>query len=142
MAKACNRFGPRIVVSLDAKGDELASHGWTVGTGVPVLEAVKAFEDAGVASFVYTDVSRDGTMSGPNVEALGRLTESTDLPVVASGGISSLDDLRVVARLKPWGVSGAIVGRALYEHKFGIAEANFVADEAAAGRDEAPLVEQ
>jgi phosphoribosylformimino-5-aminoimidazole carboxamide ribotide isomerase len=142
MVKACNRFGPRIVVSLDAKGDELASHGWTVGTGVPVLEAVKAFEDAGVASFVYTDVSRDGTMSGPNVEALGRLTESTDLPVVASGGISSLDDLRVVARLRPWGVSGAIVGRALYEHKFGIAEANFVADEAAAGRDEAPLVEQ
>ncbi|MGH2808046.1 MAG: 1-(5-phosphoribosyl)-5-[(5-phosphoribosylamino)methylideneamino]imidazole-4-carboxamide isomerase [Actinomycetota bacterium] len=142
MAKACARFGPRITVSLDAKGDQLASHGWTVGTGVPVLDAVKAFEDAGVSSFVYTDVSRDGTMSGPNVEALGRLTESTNLPVVTSGGISSLDDLRVVARLRPWGVSGAIVGRALYEHKFGIAEANFVADEAAAGRDEAPLVEQ
>jgi phosphoribosylformimino-5-aminoimidazole carboxamide ribotide isomerase len=142
MAKACARFGPRITVSLDAKGDQLASHGWTVGTGVPVLDAVKAFEDAGVSSFVYTDVSRDGTMSGPNVEALGRLTESTNLPVVASGGVSSLDDLRVVARLRPWGVSGVIVGRALYEHKFGIAEANFVADEAAAGRDEAPLVEQ
>ena len=142
MAEACGRFGPRIAVSLDAKGDELASHGWTVSSGVPVLEAVKAFEKAGCASFVYTDTSRDGTMSGPNLSALTRLTESTGLPVVASGGISTLDELRAVARLRPVGISGAIVGRALYEHKFGIAEANFVADEAAAGRDEAPLVER
>ncbi len=142
MSKACNRYGQRIAVSLDARGDRLASHGWTVGTGIPVLEAVKEFESAGVASFVYTDVSRDGTMSGPNVEALLRLTQNTELPVIASGGISSIEEVKTVARLRPAGVSGAIVGRALYEHKFGIAEANFAADEAAAGRDEAPLVEQ
>ncbi|MDQ3940998.1 MAG: 1-(5-phosphoribosyl)-5-[(5-phosphoribosylamino)methylideneamino]imidazole-4-carboxamide isomerase [Actinomycetota bacterium] len=142
MAAACGRFGPRIAVSLDAKGDELASHGWTVGSGVPVLDAVKAFENAGCAWFVYTDVSRDGTMSGPNLSALARLTENTSLPVVASGGISSLEELRAVARLRPAGVSGAIIGRALYEHKFGIAEANFAADAAASGRDEAPLVER
>lgn len=141
MAKACGRFGPRITVSLDAKGDELASHGWTVGSGVPMHEALAAFESAGCSSFVYTDTTRDGTMSGPNIEALIRLTESTTLPIVASGGISSLDELRTVARLRPMGVAGAIVGRALYEHKFGISEANFVADEAAAGRDEAPLIE-
>lgn len=138
----CSRFGPRIAVSLDAKGDELASHGWTVGTGMPLLEAVKTFEDAGCSSFVYTDVSRDGTMSGPNVEALLRLAASTNRPVIASGGIGTLDELRTVARLRPDGISGAIIGRALYEHKFGIAEANFVADEAAAGRDEEPLVER
>lgn len=137
----CARFGPRITVSLDAKGDELASHGWTVGTGVPVLEAVRTFESAGCSSFIYTDVSRDGTMGGPNVDALLRLTEISNLPIVASGGISNLDDLRTVARLRPYGISGVIVGRALYEHKFGISEAMLAADEAAAGRDEPPLVE-
>ena len=137
----CTRFGPRIAVSLDAKGDEVASHGWTVGTGIPLLEAVRMFEDAGCSSFIYTDVSRDGTMGGPNVEALYRLTDVTDLPVIASGGISSLEDLKTVARLRPHGVSGVIVGRALYEHKFTISEAMLAADEAAAGKDEPPLVE-
>jgi phosphoribosylformimino-5-aminoimidazole carboxamide ribotide isomerase len=138
---ACKRYGPRITVSLDARGDELASHGWTVGTGIPVLDAVKIFQDAGVSSFIYTDVTRDGTMSGPNEEALRLLTEVTDLPVIASGGISSLDDIRTVARMSPQGVRGAIVGRAFYEHKFGIGEANLAADEAAAGKSEPPLVE-
>lgn len=137
----CARFGPRIAVSLDAKGDEVASHGWTVGTGIPVLEAVRMFEKAGCASFIYTDVSRDGTLGGPNVEALMRLTEETDLPIVASGGISNLEDLKTIARLKSLGISGVIVGRALYEHKFTIGEAMLAADEAAAGKDEPPLVE-
>jgi phosphoribosylformimino-5-aminoimidazole carboxamide ribotide isomerase len=141
-AKACKIYGERIAVSLDARGGELASHGWTVGTGVPVLDAVKAFEDAGVSLFIYTDVTRDGTMTGPDVNGLRRITEATSRPVVASGGISSLEDLRVVARMKPDGVSGAVVGRALYEHKFGVGEANYAADEAAAGRSEPPLRER
>ena len=141
VTEICSKFGPRITVSLDAKGDEVASHGWTVGTGIPVLEAVRMFESAGCSSFVYTDVSRDGTLSGPNVQALLRLTEVTDLPVVASGGISNLEDLKTVARLSSVGVSGAIVGRAFYEHKFTISEAMLAADEAAAGKDEPPLVE-
>jgi phosphoribosylformimino-5-aminoimidazole carboxamide ribotide isomerase len=142
VADICGRYGPRIAVSLDAKGDELASHGWTVGSGLPVLEAVTTFETAGCASFIYTDVSRDGTMSGPNIDALLRLAASTERPIIASGGIGNLDELRTVARLRPQGIAGAIVGRALYEHKFGIAEAMYVADEAAAGRDEEPLVER
>lgn len=137
----CARFGPRIAVSLDAKGDDVTSHGWTVGTGIPLLEAVRMFEAAGCASFIYTDVSRDGTMGGPNVEALTRLTDETDLPVVASGGISNLEDLKTVARMQSQGVAGVIVGRALYEHKFTISEAMLAADEAAAGKDEPPLVE-
>lgn len=141
MARACKRYGERIAVSLDAKGGELASHGWTVGTGVPLLDAVRSFEDAGVARFIYTDVSRDGTMSGPDVQGLMRLKESTSLPVVASGGISSIDDLKMIARLFPEGIIGAIVGRALYENKFDVREANIAADEAAAGRDEEPLEE-
>lgn len=141
MAKACKRYGERIAVSLDARGDELASHGWTVGSGVPVLDAVKAFEDAGVSWFIYTDVERDGTMSGPNVEGLMRLAGATSLPVIASGGISSLSDLQTVARLKTQGIAGAIVGRAFYENKFDVKEAMFAADEAAAGRAELPLRE-
>ena len=141
MAKACARYGPRIAVSLDARGGELASHGWTVGTGVPVLDAVGSFERAGVSAFIYTDVGRDGTMQGPNIEGLQRLTEATELPVIASGGIGTLDELRTVASMYPTGVTGAIVGRALYEHKFGIGEANLAADEAAIGRWEPPLQE-
>lgn len=140
-AKACKRYGERIAVSLDARGGELASHGWTVGTGVPVLDAVKAFEDAGVSLFIYTDVTRDGTMTGPDVNGLRRITEATTKPVVASGGISSLEDVRTVARMRPDGVAGAVVGRALYEGKFGVGEANYAADEAAAGRSEPPLRE-
>lgn len=142
MARACKRYGERIAVSLDAKGGELASHGWTVGTGVPVLEAVAAFAAAGVARFIYTDVSRDGTMSGPDIEGLLRLKEATDLPVIASGGVSSIDDVRKVAGLYPQGITGAIVGRALYENKFDVREANIAADESAAGRYEEPLTER
>ncbi|HVF52773.1 MAG TPA: 1-(5-phosphoribosyl)-5-[(5-phosphoribosylamino)methylideneamino]imidazole-4-carboxamide isomerase [Actinomycetota bacterium] len=141
MARACARYGERIVVSLDARGGELASHGWTVGTGVPLLDAVRLFEEAGVSLFVYTDVTRDGTMQGPDIEGLMRLTAETRLPVIASGGIASLDELKAVARLRPEGVAGAIVGRAFYEHKFGVGEANYAGDEAASGKDVLPLVE-
>jgi phosphoribosylformimino-5-aminoimidazole carboxamide ribotide isomerase len=142
LKRICARYGERIAVSLDARGDELSSHGWTVGTGVPVIDAVKTFEEAGAAMFVYTDVGRDGTMAGPNVDAVSRVAAATRLPVVASGGVSSLEDLRTIARLYPQGVTGSIVGRALYEHKFGVVEAQRVADEVAAGREEPPpLVE-
>lgn len=142
VAGVCKEFGPRIAVSLDAKGGELASHGWTVGTGISLLDAVAAFESAGVSAFIYTDVSRDGTMQGPDIDGLRRLLAVTRLPVIASGGIASLDDLRAVARLKNEGVVGAIVGRAFYEHKFSVGEATLAADEIASGRaEEPPLVE-
>jgi len=141
LTKLCQRFGPRIAVSLDAKGDELASHGWTVGSGVPVLDAIKMFEEAGVSAFIYTDVGRDGTMGGPNIEALLAVSGATTLPVIASGGISSLDDVRSIAHLHADGIGGVIVGRALYEHKFGVVEANLAADEVVSGKVEPPLIE-
>lgn len=141
MAAACGRFGERIAVSLDARRGELATHGWTVGSGVPVQEAVGAFEGAGVTSFIYTDVSRDGTMSGPDLQGLAEIVRETSLPVIASGGIASLEDLRAVARMHVDGVKGAIVGRAIYEHKFSVGEANLAADQVAAGREEVPLSE-
>jgi phosphoribosylformimino-5-aminoimidazole carboxamide ribotide isomerase len=115
-AKACKQYGERIAVSLDARRGEVTKQGWTVSTGIPLEDAVRTFEAAGVATFVYTDVNRDGTMQGPDTEGLWRLLEMTNLPVIASGGIGSLDDLRTIARMYPDGVRGAVVGRALYEH--------------------------
>lgn len=135
MRDACKRFGERIAVSLDARRGELATHGWTVGSGVPIMEAVRAFSDAGVSWFIYTDVSRDGTLAGPDIEGLLELAGATDLPVIASGGIGSLEELKSVARLRTEGIVGAIVGRALYEHKFDIRQAMHAADDAASGRD-------
>lgn len=141
--EVCKRYGPRIAVSLDAREGEVTSHGWTVGTGMPLLEAVRIFDEAGASAFVYTDVSRDGTMTGPDLEGLMRVLEVTDRPVIASGGVASLDDLRRVSGLYRSGVTGVIVGRAFYEHKFSIGEANLAADEVAARPEgyEEPLVE-
>jgi phosphoribosylformimino-5-aminoimidazole carboxamide ribotide isomerase len=141
LRRACGRFGERIAVSLDARGagsagpqnriaNELTGHGWTVGSGTPLLDAVRVFEEAGASMFIYTDVSRDGTMSGPNLEGVARLAEHTTRPVIASGGVATLDELRAVARLHGDGVRGVIVGRALYESKFTVMEAIRAADEA------------
>lgn len=132
LARACARYGERIAVSLDARSGELASHGWTVGSGVPVDEAVKVFEDAGVSLFVYTDVSRDGTMSGPDVEGLQKIASLTQVPVVASGGVSTLDEIRKVAAMRSRGIAGVVVGRALYEGKFTVREALLAAEGAGA----------
>lgn len=130
LRRACGRFGERIAVSLDVRANQLTGHGWTVGSGMPLLDAVRIFEEAGASMFIYTDVSRDGTMSGPNLEGVVRLAEHTERPVIASGGVATLDELRAVARLHGDGVRGAIVGRALYENKFTVIEAIRAADEA------------
>lgn len=140
LRKACKRYGERIAVSLDVRGDKLSSHGWTVGSGIPFIDAVEQFEDAGVSIFIYTDITRDGTMWGPNLDGVRGLAEATDKPVIASGGIGSLDELRSVARLHSEGVRGAIVGRAIYENKFNVGQANLAADEVASGKEE-PVLE-
>jgi phosphoribosylformimino-5-aminoimidazole carboxamide ribotide isomerase len=139
VARACKRFGERIAVSLDVKGKTLAAHGWTEGSGMPVLQAVREFEHLGVKRFIYTDVSKDGTLSGPNIAGILEVTGATECPVIASGGIGSLDELRAVARLHDDGVQGVIVGRALYEHKFTVGEAKYAADSIISGRDEMEL---
>jgi phosphoribosylformimino-5-aminoimidazole carboxamide ribotide isomerase len=134
--KACKRFGERIAVSLDVKGKILAAHGWTEGSGMPVLEAVKEFERLGVTRFIYTDVSKDGTLTGPNIKGILEVAAATACPVVASGGIGSLHELKAVARLHQDGIEGVIVGRAFYENKFTVGEAKFVADAILSGRDD------
>jgi phosphoribosylformimino-5-aminoimidazole carboxamide ribotide isomerase len=136
---ACARYGERVGVSLDARGASLGTSAWTVGGGIPVLEAIEAFARAGASFFVYTDVDRDGSLAGPDLDALVRVAEAAELPVVASGGIGSLSDLQSVARLSGYGVSGVVVGRALYDNKFDVKDA-MLAAEAAVGEEE-PLVE-
>ncbi|WP_415855423.1 bifunctional 1-(5-phosphoribosyl)-5-((5-phosphoribosylamino)methylideneamino)imidazole-4-carboxamide isomerase/phosphoribosylanthranilate isomerase PriA [Sinomonas sp. G460-2] len=125
-ARAIERYGDRIAVGLDVRGTTLAARGWTKEGG-DLWEVLARLEDSGCARYVVTDVTKDGTLRGPNVELLKQMCERTTKPVVASGGISSLDDLRALRELVPLGVEGAIVGKALYAGKFTLPEALDVA---------------
>jgi len=125
-ASAIARFGDKIAVGLDVRGETLAARGWTKEGG-NIWDVLARLEDAGCARYVVTDVTRDGMLNGPNLELLQSITERTGKPVVASGGISSLDDLRALRTLVPTGVEGAIVGKALYAGKFTLEEAIDVA---------------
>jgi phosphoribosylformimino-5-aminoimidazole carboxamide ribonucleotide (ProFAR) isomerase len=137
MNAALERFGERTGVSLDSQGGTESAR--TVGDGTPLLDAVRTFDDAGTSFFIYVDTHKDGSLTGPDVDGLLSVTSATSLPVVYSGGIGTLEDLRTVARLREQGVSGAVVGRAFYESKFDVRDAMLAAD-AAAGEEE-PLVE-
>jgi phosphoribosylformimino-5-aminoimidazole carboxamide ribotide isomerase len=112
LADVCRRHPDRIVVAVDAKGDRVAVKGWTETTALTVAEAGRRALDAGAAALLYTDVSRDGTEQGPNVDDTAALARAVALPVLASGGVGTLDDIRRLA-LVP-GVAGVVVGRALY----------------------------
>lgn len=114
----------KIVVSADHVGGEVVVHGWQSGTGVRLLDAVRDFASAGFSEFLLTDVRRDGTMQGPDLEFLGQACGIGNANVIASGGISSLDDVRRVMEKNAFGV---ILGKALYEGKVGIAEAKELA---------------
>ena len=106
-------YPEQIAVGLDARGDRVATRGWAAETEATVTDLARAYEDAGIAALIYTDIARDGAMQGPNVEATAALARAVSVPVIASGGVSSLGDLD---RLKATGVvHGAIVGRALYD---------------------------
>ncbi|MDR9428782.1 MAG: 1-(5-phosphoribosyl)-5-[(5-phosphoribosylamino)methylideneamino]imidazole-4-carboxamide isomerase [Salibaculum sp.] len=111
--EAARAFPGRVAVGIDARGGRVATRGWAEVTDVDATELAKSFEDAGVAALIYTDINRDGAMSGPNVAATAALARAVRIPVIASGGVASLDDL---AALKASGViAGAISGRALYD---------------------------
>lgn len=125
-ARAIERYGDKIAVGLDVRGTTLAARGWTKEGG-DLWDVLQRLEDAGCARYVVTDVTKDGTLRGPNVELLKQMTERTNKPIVASGGISSLDDLRVLRELVPLGVEGSIVGKALYAGRFTLPEALDVA---------------
>ena len=120
--KIIAEHGDRIAVGLDVRGTTLAARGWT-REGGDLWEVLDRLEADGCPRYVVTDVTKDGTLRGPNVELLREVSGRTEKPVVASGGVSSLDDLRVLAGLVPDGVEGAIVGKALYAGAFTLEEA-------------------
>ena len=112
--QAAKAFPGKVAVGIDARDGKVATKGWAEETDVMVTDLARSFEDAGVAAIIYTDINRDGAMQGPNVEATAALANAVSIPVIASGGVSSLDDLRA---LKNCGapLNGAISGRALYD---------------------------
>ena len=121
---AAREFPGRVAVGIDARHGKVAVRGWVETSDIAALDLARRFEDAGVAAIVYTDIDRDGTMPGVNVEATAALAKTVAIPVIASGGISSLDDLRA---LKARQIPGAILGRALYEGRIDLGEALTVA---------------
>lgn len=125
-ADVISRYGDVIAVGLDVRGTTLAARGWT-REGGDLWAVLDRLEEAGCSRYVVTDVTKDGTLQGPNIELLREITARTPKPVVASGGISSLDDIAALRELVPLGVEGAIVGKALYAGAFTLAEALDVA---------------
>jgi phosphoribosyl isomerase A len=122
VARAIDRYGDRIAVGLDVRGGTLAARGWTRDGGA-LWDALARLDDAGCARYVVTDIRRDGTLTGPNTQLYKEVCARTNRPVVASGGVSSLADLRELAALEPVGVEGAVVGKALYAGAFTLPEA-------------------
>ncbi len=120
---ACRRWPGRIVVGIDARDGLVAVEGWAKTSQVTALELALKFEDAGVAAIVYTDISRDGAMEGPNVEATVDVASKLTTPVIASGGVSSLDDLEALKVHENAGIVGVICGRALYDGRIDLASA-------------------
>ncbi len=121
-AQAIAEHGERIAIGLDARGETLSARGWTRDGG-NLWEVLARLDAQGCARYVVTDVDRDGTLTGPNVELLRKVCAATDRPVIASGGVSTLDDLMVLAALVPEGIEGAIIGKALYAGAFTLPEA-------------------
>ncbi|HEY3905195.1 MAG TPA: bifunctional 1-(5-phosphoribosyl)-5-((5-phosphoribosylamino)methylideneamino)imidazole-4-carboxamide isomerase/phosphoribosylanthranilate isomerase PriA [Streptosporangiaceae bacterium] len=122
VSKIITEHGDKIMVGLDVRGTRLAARGWTQ-LGGELLDVLARLEADGCHGYVVTDVTRDGTLTGPNLDLLKQVCALTERPVIASGGVSSLDDLRAIATLVPTGVTGAIVGKALYARVFTLEEA-------------------
>lgn len=120
--RVIGQFGEQIAVGLDVRGTTLAARGWTKEGG-DLFETLQRLEAAGCARYVVTDVTKDGTLRGPNLDLLRSVMERTDRPVVASGGISSLDDIAALVELVPLGLEGAILGKSLYAKKFTLEQA-------------------
>jgi phosphoribosylformimino-5-aminoimidazole carboxamide ribotide isomerase len=113
--EACRKFPGRVAVGLDAKDGRVATEGWAEVSDLTVLDMARRFEDAGVAAIIYTDIARDGALEGLNIEATVALARAISIPVIASGGLSSIEDIRRLVAADCAGIEGAISGRALYD---------------------------
>ena len=121
-------FGDRVVVSVDARGGRLAGAGWTQQTDIPIEAVIEHLNARGVRRFVYSSIDRDGMLAGPDLDGARRVAEAVRGSYAYSGGVSSLDDLRALAELRQVNLSGVIVGKALYERRFAVADAQAVLD--------------
>ncbi|MCE2509509.1 MAG: 1-(5-phosphoribosyl)-5-[(5-phosphoribosylamino)methylideneamino]imidazole-4-carboxamide isomerase [Alphaproteobacteria bacterium] len=129
VVEAARRHPEKIAVGIDAWQGRVATKGWKEATEVKALDLARRYEDANVAAIIYTDIQRDGTMRGPNLEATAALAEALDVPVIASGGFASLDDVRALKACEASGIAGAIIGRALYDGRIDPKEALRMAEE-------------
>jgi phosphoribosylanthranilate isomerase len=120
--RVCGEYGDRVAIGLDVRGRTLSARGWTRDGG-DLYEVLARLDKAGAARYVVTDITKDGMMRGPNVDLLREVCAATDKPIIASGGVSTLDDLRALATLEPVGVEGVIAGKALYAGAFTVREA-------------------
>jgi phosphoribosylformimino-5-aminoimidazole carboxamide ribotide isomerase len=125
---ACGAFPGHIIVALDARDGKVATDGWSKMTGHDVVDLARKFEDYGVEAIIYTDIGRDGMMSGVNVDATVKLAQALRIPVIASGGIASMTDISALCAVQAEGIVGAITGRALYEGTLDFKQAQTEAD--------------
>jgi phosphoribosylformimino-5-aminoimidazole carboxamide ribotide isomerase len=128
---ACSAFGGHVVVALDAKAGKVATDGWSKLTGHDVVDLAKKFEDYGVDAVLYTDIGRDGMLTGVNIEATVELARAVKIPVLASGGIRDLSDIEKLCAVEAEGIEGAVLGRSLYEGTLDFTAAQAKADELA-----------
>jgi phosphoribosylformimino-5-aminoimidazole carboxamide ribotide isomerase len=126
--EACDAFPGHIIVGLDAKDGKVATDGWSKLTGHDVVDLAKRFQDYGVEAVIHTDIGRDGMLRGVNIEATVRLAQALTIPVIASGGITNLDDVKRLCAVEGEGIVGAVTGRAIYEGRLDFAEAQKLAD--------------
>ncbi|MDH3994316.1 MAG: 1-(5-phosphoribosyl)-5-[(5-phosphoribosylamino)methylideneamino]imidazole-4-carboxamide isomerase [Gammaproteobacteria bacterium] len=128
VAEACAAFPGRIIIGLDARDGLVATDGWAEVSSLRATDLARQFEADGVAAIVYTDIARDGMMQGVNVEATVTMARASSIPVIASGGITNLDDIRALKAVAAEGICGAITGRAIYEGSLDVAEAQRLCD--------------
>jgi len=129
VGQACRAFPGKIIVGLDAKDGQVATDGWAEVSSLQATDLARRFEGDGVSAIVYTDIARDGMMQGVNVEATTIMAQASSIPVIASGGITDIDDIRALASRAAEGICGAITGRAIYEGTLDVAAAQQLSDE-------------
>ena len=132
VTEACQAFPGRVIVGLDAKNGLVATDGWAEVSDVQATDLAKQFDALGVSAIVYTDIARDGMMQGVNVEATVQMAQASSIPVIASGGITNMEDIKALAAVSSRGICGAITGRAIYEGTLDVREAQAYCDEVCA----------
>jgi len=129
LAEACAVYPGKIAVGLDVKNGHIAIKGWQEETDISAVEMINELEKLGVSRIIYTDILVDGTMQGPNIQGIKSIAQKTNIPLIASGGVSNLKDIKKIKKLKDLGIEGIIIGRALYSEAFTLEEAIKVVEE-------------